>query len=54
MLIRPFVIAAMLVLLSACAVTPPFSDDLLHSVNRSLQPEQAVKDNAQEIGRAHV
>jgi outer membrane lipoprotein len=49
MLVRPFVIAAMLVLLSACAVTPPFSDDLLHSVNRSLQPEQAVKDNVKDV-----
>jgi outer membrane lipoprotein len=39
----------MLVLLSACAVTPPFSDDLLHSVNRSLQPEQAVKDNVKDV-----
>jgi outer membrane lipoprotein len=49
MLTRPFLIAGMMMLLSACAVTPPFSDDLLHSVNRSMQPEQAVKDKAQDV-----
>ena len=49
MLVRPIAIAGMLVLLNACAVTPPFSDDLLHDVNRSMQPEQAVKDNAQDV-----
>ena len=49
MLIRIYLVACMLLLLSACAVTPPFSDDLLHGVNRSMQPEQAVKENVQNV-----
>jgi outer membrane lipoprotein len=49
MLIRIYLVACMLLLLSACAVTPPFSDDLLHGVNRSMQPEQAVKDNVKDV-----
>jgi outer membrane lipoprotein len=39
----------MLVLLSGCATTPPFSADMLHDVNRSLLPEQAVKENAKDV-----
>jgi outer membrane lipoprotein len=49
MSVRLYVIACVLLLLSGCAVTPPFSDDLLHNVNRSLQPEQALKENAQDV-----
>ena len=47
--VRSYVIACVLLLLSGCAVTPPFSDDLLHNVNRSLLPEQALKENAQDV-----
>ena len=49
MTVRPCLLACMMVLLSACAATPPFAEDMLHSVNRSLQPEQAVKENAQGV-----
>ena len=48
MLVRLYVFASML-LLSACAVTPPFSEDLLHNVNRSMSPEQAVKNDAKDV-----
>lgn len=48
MLIRPYVIACMMMLLSACAAAPPFSADLLYGVNRSLLPEQAVKENVRD------
>ncbi|MEJ2564708.1 MAG: Slp family lipoprotein [Gammaproteobacteria bacterium] len=46
--VRSAMFACMLVLLSACAVTPPFSDELLHGVNLSLNPEQAVKQNVKD------
>lgn len=45
---RPYVVACVMVLLSACAAVPPFSEDLLRGVNRSLLPEQAVKESAQD------
>ena len=39
----------MIVLLNACAVTPPFSEDLLHNVNKTLLPEQAIKEHEQNV-----
>ena len=48
MFLRSCVIACMMALLSACAVTPPFSQDLLHNVNRSLSPQQAVKEDVKD------
>ncbi len=44
--IRYFIVASFL-FLAGCAVTPPFSDDMLHNVDRSLKPEQALKGAAQ-------
>ena len=49
MFVRPYVITCMLVLLSACAVTPPFSEDVLHNVNRSMSPELATKENVKDM-----
>lgn len=46
MFVRYYVIACVL-LLAGCAVTPPFSDDMLHNVDRSLQPEQALRGSVQ-------
>ena len=43
--ILPYIIAVMVLLLNACAITPPFSQDLLSGVNISLQPEQAAKED---------
>ena len=39
----------MVVALSACATTPPFSEETLHAVNRDLTPEQAVKEDARDV-----
>ena len=49
MSVRTYVVACMMVFLSACAVTPPFPEEMLHDVNRSLLPEQAVKENAKDV-----
>jgi outer membrane lipoprotein len=35
--------------LSACAITPPFSEETLHGVNRTLAAEQAVKDDTRDV-----
>jgi len=40
---RICVIAFLSVLLGACAVTPPFSEEALRAVDRTLTPEQAVQ-----------
>jgi outer membrane lipoprotein len=49
MSVRSYVVACLIVLLSGCAATPPFPEDMLHGVNRALLPGQAVKENAQDM-----
>jgi outer membrane lipoprotein len=49
MSVRLYIIVSMMVLLSGCAATPPFSEDILHGVNRSLLPEQAVEEDARNV-----
>jgi outer membrane lipoprotein len=39
----------MVAVLSACATTPPFPEETLHTANRELTPEQAVKENARDV-----
>jgi outer membrane lipoprotein len=49
MVIRPNLIVLILVLLSGCAVAPPFSDEMIKGVNGSLIPEQVVKENIHDV-----
>ena len=49
MAILPYLIVFILALLSGCAVTPPFTDDMIKGVNGSLLPEQVVKENIHDV-----
>ena len=49
MSVRLYVLGCLSVLLIACAVTPPFSEDMLHNADRSMTPEQAAKKNATDV-----
>ena len=46
---RSCVIAFLAVLLSACAVTPPFSEETLRAVDRTLTPEQVVQSAVRDV-----
>lgn len=46
---RHYVIASLAVVLSACATTPPFSEEILLAVDRTLTPEQAVQNATQGV-----
>ena len=47
--IRPYLLAFMVAALSACATTPPFPEETLHTINRELTPEQAVKEQPRDV-----
>ena len=49
MSIRHYIFAFMLAALSACAVTPPYPEDMLRAVDRAMTPEQAVKETARDV-----
>lgn len=49
MRIRSYLLCCLAVMLSACASTPPFPVETLHTVNRTLTPEQAVEDSARDV-----
>jgi len=44
MIFRVLLMMTVIALLSACAVTPPFKEESLAGINRSLTPTQAVRD----------
>jgi outer membrane lipoprotein len=49
MRIRHYIVAFMLVALSACATTPPYPEEALHAVDRTMTPEQAVQETARDV-----
>jgi len=49
MRIRHYITAFMVVALSACATAPPYSEEMLRSVNFTVTPEQAVQENTRDV-----
>jgi len=49
MSVRLYILGCLSALLIACAVTPPFSEDMLHNVDRSVSPAQAAADNVKDL-----